>query len=98
MTYTVEHSLQVVTQEFKIHEPKKSKLKGRYSTKATHICNSRIKDIDMSVWDHNQSEHKAVQLDKDYITEHAYGVVESYLDMNDQWSYSKLIEHLRMLF
>ena len=95
----MEHSLQVVAQEFKkIHEAKNSKLKGGYSTKATHIFNSRIKDIDMCVSDHNLTEHKAVQLDKDYNTEHAYGVVESYLDMNDQWSYSKLIEHLRMLF
>ena len=39
-----------------------------------------------------------MQLIKDYTAEHAHGAVELYLDMNDQWSYSGLIEHLRMVF
>ena len=30
--------------------------------------------------------------------EHVHGAVEFQLDMNDQWSYSRLNEHLRMLF
>ena len=41
---------------------------------------------------------KAVQLVRDYMIEHACGAVEFYLDMNDQWSYFRLIEHLRMSF
>ena len=56
-----------------------------------------IKDLDMCVQDCNLTEHKAVQLVKDYTTEHAHGAVEFYLNTNDQWSYSRLIEHLRML-
>ena len=52
----------------------------------------------MCVQDHNLTEHEAVQLVKDYTAAHACGAVEFYLDMNDQWSYSGLIEHLRMLF
>ena len=39
-----------------------------------------------------------MQLVTDYTTENACGADEFYLDTNDQWSYSKLIEHLRMLF
>ena len=34
----------------------------------------------------------------DYTAEHACGAVEFYLDTNDQWSYSGLIEHLRTSF
>ena len=30
------------------------------------------------------------------MTEHAHGAVEFYLNMNDQWMYSKLIKHVRM--
>ena len=32
---------------------------------------------------------------KDYTTEHACRAVKFYLDTNDQWSYSRLTEHLR---
>ena len=52
----------------------------------------------MCVSDCNLTEHEAVQLVKDYTAEHACGAVEFYLDMKDQWSYSRLIEHLRMSF
>ena len=52
----------------------------------------------MGVQDCNLTEHEAVQLVKFYTAEHAYGAVKFYLDMNDQWTYSGLIEHLRMLF
>ena len=51
----------------------------------------------MCVQDHNLMEHEAEQLVKDYTAEHACGAAEFYLDMIDQWSYSGLIEHLRML-
>ena len=99
MTEVAEHSLQMAAQEFKkIHEPKISKLKGGYSANATLIFNSWLKDIDRCVQDCNLTEHEAVQLVKDYTEEHACGAVEFYLDINDQWSYSRLIEHLRTLF
>ena len=55
-----------------------------------------LKDIDMCVQDHNLTEHKVVQLVKDYTAEHTHGAVEFYLNMNDQLSYSRLIEHLRI--
>ena len=63
----------------------------------TLIFDSWIKDLDI-VQEHNLNEHKAVQLVKDYTTEHAHGAVKFFLNTNNQWSYSKLIEHLRMLF
>ena len=81
MTEAVEHSLKVVVQEFKkIHELKISKLKGGSSANAALIINNWLKDIDMFVWDHNLTEHKAVQLVKDYTMENADGAVEFYLD------------------
>ena len=52
----------------------------------------------MCVQDCNLTEHEAVQLVKDYTTEHACGAVEFYLDTNNQWSYAGLIEHLRTSF
>ena len=67
----------MVAQEFKkIHEPKLLKLKGGYSANAALIFSSWIKDIDMCVLDCNLTEHEAVQLVKDYITEHVCGAFE----------------------
>ena len=99
MTEVVQHSLEMAAQEFrKIHEPKISKLKGGFLANAALIFNSWLKDIDMCVQDCNLTEHEAVQLVKDYMIEHAHGAVELYLDTNDQWSYSGLIEYLIMSF
>ena len=52
----------------------------------------------MCVQDCNLTEHEAVQLVKDYTAEHVLGAVKFYLDMNDQCSYSRFIQHLRMSF
>ena len=96
MAEAAEHSLQVVEENFKkIHEPKISKLKGGYLAIGALIFNSCIKDLDICVQDCNLTEHEAVQLVKDYTTEHTCGTVKFYLNMNDQWSYSKLIEHFK---
>ena len=90
------HSLQVVVEEFKkICKPEISKLKGGYSANTTLIFNSWLKDIDMCVHNHNLIEHKAVQLVKDFATEHVNGAVEIYLHTNEEWSHSKLIEYLQ---
>ena len=95
----VEHSLQVTMQEIKkTWELKILKLKGGHSANATLIFNSWLKDIDMCVWDHNWTEYEAVQLVKDYTREHAHGALKFYLNMNNEWSYSKLTEHLRTSF
>ena len=99
MTEAVEHSLPVVAQELKkIHEPKISKLKGSYLANVALIFHSWFKDIDMCVQDCNLIEHEARQLVKDYTTEHACGAVEFYFDTYDQWSYSRLNEHMRTSF
>ena len=99
ITEVAEHSLEVAVQDFKkIQEPKIVQLKGGYSSNAALIFNSWMKDIDMCVQDCNLTEHEAVQLVNDYTTEHAHGAVEFYLNTNDQWSHSQLIEHLRMSF
>ena len=96
MVEVVEHRLQMAVQELnKIQEPKILKLKGGYLANATLIFNSWLKDIDMCVQDDNLSEHKAVQLVKDYTTEHTPGADKFYLNMNDQLSYSWLTKHLR---
>ena len=66
------YSVQVAVQEFKKScEPKVSKLKGGHLANITLIFNSWLKDINMCVCEHNLTEHKAVQLVKDYTTEHA---------------------------
>ena len=99
MTEAAEHSLEVAAQEFKrICEPKISKLKGGYLANAALIFNSWLKGIDKCVQDCNLTKLEAVQLVKDNTIEHAHGVVEFYLDTNNQWSYSGLIEHLRTSF
>ena len=89
MTEAAEHSLEVAVQEFKkIWEPKIAKWKGGYLANAVLIFNSWIKDIDKCVQDNNLTEHEAVLLVKDYMSEHACGAVKFYLDTNDQWRYS----------
>ena len=65
---------------------------------AALVFNSWLKDIDMCVQDCNLTEHEAVQLVKDYTTEHAHGAFDFYLNTNGQWGYSGLIEHLRTSF
>ena len=83
----------MAAQEFKmICEPKISKLKGGYLANTTLIFNRWLKDINMYFQDPNLDENEAVQLVKDYTTEHAHGAVEFYLDTNDQLSYAGLIE------
>ena len=52
----------------------------------------------MCVCNCNLTEHKALQLIKDYTTDHAQGMVKLCLDTNEEWSYSKLVECLRTLF
>ena len=99
MVETVEHYLQVAVDEFKkIHKPKTSKLKGSYSANAALIFNSWLKDTDMCACDCDMKEHEAVQLVKEFTTKDTLGAVEFYLNMNKEWSYSKLIEHLRTSF
>ena len=99
MVELAKHVLQVAVEEFKkICEPKISKLKGGYFVSATLIFNSWLKDIDICVCDHNLTEHKAMQLVNDFMTKHANGADKFYLDTNEAWNYSKLIEHLRTSF
>ena len=47
---------------------------------------------------HNLMGYEALQLIKDFTMEHTYGAVEFYLIMIEEWSNSKLMEHLRTSF
>ena len=99
MFKVVEHSLQVMAEEFqKINKPKISKLKVGYSANATLLFNSWLKDIGMCIFDCSLMDHQTVQLLKDFTTEHTCGAVTFYLEMNEEWRYSKLIESLRTFF
>ena len=52
----------------------------------------------MCVCDCNLTVHKAVQLINDFAINHNWGVAKFYLEMNKEWSYSKLVKHLQTSF
>ena len=60
------------------------KQKGRYSANAALMFNSWFKDIDICLHDHNLTEHGAMQLIKDFTTNHAQGVVKFYLHTKEE--------------
>ena len=89
----------MVTENFKeICELKVSILKGGCSTIATLICNSWLKDVDMCVCKRKFTDNEAVQIVEDFTTDHTCGTVEFYLNVNEEWNNSELIEHLRTSF
>ena len=61
------HSLQVVATEFrKLREPKVAKFKGGYSSDASLVFQSWLKDIQVYVLECHLSQWEAIQLVKDY--------------------------------
>ena len=52
----------------------------------------------MRVHNHHLTDHEAVWLVKDFITDHALRAVKFYLNTNKEWNYVSLIEHLRTSF
>ena len=72
-------SLQVVATEFrKLREPKVTKFKGGYSPDASLVYQSWLKDIWVYILEHHLSQWEAIQLVKDYTSEHAQLKVECY--------------------
>ena len=66
------HSLQAAATEFRIlREPKVAKLKGGYSSNASLVYQSWQKDIWVYVSECHLSQWEAIQLVKDYTSEHA---------------------------
>ena len=84
----------------KMMEPKTTKLKGGYSTNATLIFNSWLKDTEMGVFIRKLSNGEAIQLVKDCTSDQARNAVEFYLYMTrlDHQCYYDIIGHLKVAF
>ena len=96
-----EHSMQMAACKFrKLCEPKINKLKGGYSAMANLIFQSWIKDIRVHVEDRNLTEREAMQLVKDFTSEHAGNEVEFYMGMvvDEQQTFEGLVQHLKNAF
>ena len=73
-----------------------SKLKGGYSSSAGLIFQSWLKDIHVHVEDKRLTQREAIQLVKDFTTEHALDEVEFYMGMvaKEELSFEDLSDHL----
>ena len=94
-------SLQVAATKFrKLREPKVAKFKGGYSSDASLVFQSWLKDIWVYVLEHCLSQWEAIQLVKDYTSEQARSEVEYYLGLtpNGDQSFQGLIAHLSLTF
>ena len=95
------HSLQAAATEFKkLHEPKVAKFKGGYSSDASLVYQSWLKDIWVYTLEHCLSQQEAIQLVKDYTSEQARSEVEYYLGLTpeEEQSFQGLIYHLNLAF
>ena len=73
------YSLQAAATEFhKLREPKVAKLKGDYSSDTSLVFQSWLKDICVYVLECHLSQQEAIQLVKDYASDHAQLEVEYY--------------------
>ena len=94
-------SLQAAAMEFrKLREPKVAKLKGGYSSNASLVYQLWLKDIWVYVLEHHLSQWEAIQLVKDYTSEHAQLTTEYYLGLTPQNKqfFEGLIDHLSLTF
>ena len=95
-------SLQAAATEFKkLCEPKVAKFKGGYSSDASLVFQSWLKDIRVyTIERHCLSQQEAIQLVKDYTSEQARSEVEYYLGLTpeQEQSFQGLIEHLSLAF
>ena len=94
-------SLQAAATEFKkLREPKVAKFKGGYSSDASLIFQSWLKDIRVYTIEHRLSQWEAIQLVKDYTSEQARSEVEYYLGLTpkEEQSFQGLIDHLSLAF
>ena len=75
-------SLQAAATDFKkLHELKGAKFKGGYSSDASLVFQSWLKDIQVYTIECCLSQQEAIQLVKDYTSEQARSEVEYYLGL-----------------
>ena len=94
-------SLQAVATKFKkLREPKVAKFKGGYSSDASLVFQSWLKDIQIYTIEHCLSQWEAIHLVKDYTSEQARSEVEYYLGLTlgEEQSFQGLINHLSLAF
>ena len=94
-------SLQAAATEFKkLREPKVAKFKGGYSSDASLVSQSWLKDIQVYTIEHCLSQQEAIQLVKDYTSKQARSEVEYYLGLipEEEQSFQGLIDHLSLTF
>ena len=94
-------SLQAAATEFKkLREPKVAKFKGGYSSDASLVFQSWLKDIRVYTMVCHLSQQEAIQLVKDYTSEQARSEVEYYLGLTpkEEQSFQGLIDHLSLTF
>ena len=84
----------------KLWEPKVAKLKGGYSSDASFVFQSWLKDIWVHVMECCLTQWEAIQLVKDYTSKHAWLGVEYYLGLTpkSKQSFQGLIDHLSLMF
>ena len=95
------YEMWMATQEFcKMHKPKINKLKAGYSATANLIFQSWLKDIQVHVEDQSLTQREALQLMKDFTSEHACDEVGFYMGMvmEEQQTFEGLINIFRILF
>ena len=94
-------SLQAAATEFKkLCELKVAKFKGGYSSDASLVFQSWLKDIWVYTIEHCLSQQEAIQLIKDYTSKQARSKVEYYLGLTpeEEQSFQGLIDHLSLTF
>ena len=94
-------SLQVAATEYKkLQEPKVAKFKGGYSSDASLVFQSWLKDIQVYTIERCLSQWEAIKLVKDYTSEQARSEVEYYLGLTpkEEQSFQGLIDHLSLAF
>ena len=94
-------SLQAAATEFKkLGEPKVAKFKGGYSSDASLVYQSWLKDIWVYTMEHHLFQWEAIQLVKDYTSKQARSEVEYYLGLTpkEEQSFQGLIDHLSLAF
>ena len=95
------HSLQAAATEFKkLHELKVAIFKRGYSSDASLVFQSWLKDIWVYTIEHHLSQWEAIQLVKDYTSEQARSEVEYYLGLTpkEEQSFQGLRDHLSLAF
>ena len=81
-------------------QTKVAKFKGGYSSDASLVYQSWLKDIWVYILEHHPSQWEAIQLVKDYTSEQARSEVEYFLGLTpkEEQSFQGLIDHLSLAF